>query len=75
MTLLNMGVTKLKPARTPRLLDEWAEEKEIVRKDATRSSLIAIENSKKLVAQSKEIIAKVRQGQKTNLKRRRVSYF
>jgi hypothetical protein len=52
-----MGVTKLKPSRTPRLLDHWAEEKEELRKGAARDAQNAIENSKRLVAQSKEIQA------------------
>jgi hypothetical protein len=54
-----MGVTKLKPSRTPRLLDQWAEEKEELRKGAARDAQNAIENSKRLVAQSKEIQAKL----------------
>jgi hypothetical protein len=67
---LIMGVMKLKPVRTPRLLDEWVEEKQTVHKDAARGSRIAIENSKKLVAQSREIIARIRQDRKTNTKKK-----
>ena len=54
-----MGVTKLKPSRTPRLLDQWTEEKEMAYQATVRGSEVAIQNSKKLVAQSKEILAKV----------------
>jgi hypothetical protein len=64
-----MGIMKLKPVRTPRLLDEWAEEKAVVRKDAARDAQLAIEHSKKLVAQAKEIEAKIQRLPKKPAKR------
>ena len=55
-----MSITKLKPVRTPRLLDEWTEKIEVARKETARESQMAIEHSRKLVEQSKEIMAKMR---------------
>jgi len=65
-----MSITKLKPIRTPRLLDEWAEKKELARKELARDSQMTIEHSRKLVAQSKEILAKMEQKPKKSVRRK-----
>ena len=67
---LFMGVTKLKPARTPRVLDEWIGENEKVHEETIRSSALAIQHSKQLVAQSKEILARVEQRPRRNANRK-----
>ncbi|HEX3155128.1 MAG TPA: hypothetical protein VHV32_10915 [Candidatus Angelobacter sp.] len=65
-----MGVIKLKPVRIPRLLDEWTEEKERAHEATVRGSEVAIQNSKKLVAQSKEILDRIRHGSRRNAKQK-----
>ena len=54
-----MSVTKLKPAKSPRVMEEWIEQKALACKESKRVARDAIERSKKLVEQSKEIQARV----------------
>lgn len=54
-----MSVTKLKPARAPRLMDEWTEQAALACNESKRVARDTIERSKKLVEQSKEIKARM----------------
>jgi transcription initiation factor TFIIIB Brf1 subunit/transcription initiation factor TFIIB len=65
-----MEVRKFKPSRTPRTLDRLAEAKETARVETLRTSKLIIERSKKLVGESKEIMAAMGTAQKKHPKRR-----
>lgn len=67
-----MSVTKLKPARTPRVMDEWTEENALACEESKRTALNAIEKSKQLIEQSKEIKARVTASLKKDNRRRKV---
>jgi hypothetical protein len=54
-----MSVTKLKPARTPRVMDEWTEENALACEESKQTAQNAIERSKQLVEQSREIKARI----------------
>lgn len=67
-----MSVTKLKPAKTPRVMDEWTEEKALACEESKRTALNAIEKSKQLIEQSKEIKARVTASLKKDSRRRKI---
>ena len=54
-----MSVTKLKPARSPRVMDEWTEENAVACEESKQTAKHAIEKSRRLVEQSKEIKARI----------------
>jgi hypothetical protein len=60
-----MAVTKFKPTQTPRIMDEWAIEKNSNVKKTIEDSKEAVHRSKELVKQSKEIIATGRSRRRT----------
>jgi hypothetical protein len=65
-----MAVRKLKPVRTPRTLDSLAEARETIRAETMRTSQAVVERSKRLVEESKEIMANMQPPRKKRLKRR-----
>jgi hypothetical protein len=54
-----MSVTKLKPVRTPRVMDEWTEQNALACEQSKQIAQNAIERSKQLVEQSREIKARL----------------
>ena len=54
-----MSVTKLKPVRSPRVMDEWTEENAVACEESKQIAKNAIEKSRRLVEQSREIRARI----------------
>jgi hypothetical protein len=54
-----MSVLKLKPARTPRVMDEWTEENALACEESKHTAKNEIERSRQLIEQSKEIKAQI----------------
>ena len=68
-----MSVTKLKPARTPRVMDEWTEENAVACEESKQIAKHAIERSRQLVEQSKEIRARIIAGMQRRTRKNKAS--